>query len=108
VCNHHFLLPEDGTAFQFLAGEYQLEVFASLVGSAKTLRLSSVSLSVSEQAGAQLQSVECGIYFDWSPDSKRYHPHVERKKPVRIPSFLLEGAPADTSFHPTPQTARRA
>jgi hypothetical protein len=39
VCNHHFLLPEDGTAFQFLAGEYQLEVFASLVGSAKTLRL---------------------------------------------------------------------
>lgn len=32
VCNHNFLVPSDGTRFDFLPGEYQLDVFASLVG----------------------------------------------------------------------------
>jgi hypothetical protein len=31
VCDHHFLLPDDGTKFDFLRGEYKLEVYASLV-----------------------------------------------------------------------------
>ncbi len=32
TCNHHFLLPADGTTFQFLPGEYKVEVYVSLVG----------------------------------------------------------------------------
>ena len=89
VCNHHFLLPEDGTRFEFLAGDYQLDVYASLVGRSKTLHLSSVHLAIGEQAGMQLKDPECGIYFDWGQDSQRYQPHVEKKKFVRAPSFLL-------------------
>jgi len=32
TCDHHFLLPADGTQFEFLPGEYRVEVYASLVG----------------------------------------------------------------------------
>ncbi len=32
VCNHHFLLPTDGTRFEFLAGDYQVDVYAALGG----------------------------------------------------------------------------
>jgi hypothetical protein len=32
TCNHHFLLPADGTKFEFLPGEYKVEVYASLAG----------------------------------------------------------------------------
>src|SRR5712692_5013822 len=85
ACNHHFLLPEDGTHFRFLAGDYQLDVFASLVGFSKTLHLSSITLTVPDQAASQLQDPECGIYFDWGPDSKRYHAHVEKRQFVRKP-----------------------
>jgi hypothetical protein len=53
VCNHHFLLPQDGTKFDFLPGEYKLEVYASLVNRPRSLLLAVVGLSVSTQiAGA--------------------------------------------------------
>ena len=32
ACNHHFLLPKDGTKYNFLPGEYILEVFGALLG----------------------------------------------------------------------------
>src|SRR5437899_1605638 len=32
ACNHHFLLPEDGTDFRLLAGEYILRVYAKKAG----------------------------------------------------------------------------
>jgi hypothetical protein len=78
VCNHHFLLPEDGTTFEFLPGEYKLEVYASLVGRAKALRLAVVSLTVAERVATQLQDKQFGVYFDWGPDSQHYHAHVRQ------------------------------
>jgi hypothetical protein len=87
ACNHHFLLPDNGTKFQFLAGEYQIDVFATLVGLSRTHHLSKMNLVIPEQAAVQLQDPECGIYFDWGPDSNRYHPHVEKKKFPRAPNF---------------------
>jgi hypothetical protein len=30
--SHHFLLPNDGTKFEFLAGDYELSIFATVVG----------------------------------------------------------------------------
>lgn len=79
VCNHHFVLPEDGTRFEFLAGDYRLDVYAALVGHSASLHLCSVSLSISEQAAQQLKDPEFGIYFDWGPESQRYQSHVRKK-----------------------------
>jgi hypothetical protein len=79
VCNHHFLLPEDGTRFEFLSGDYQLDVYAALVGRAASLHLHSVHLIIGEQAGIQLKDPESGIYFDWGQDAQRYQAHVRKK-----------------------------
>ncbi len=80
VCNHHFLLPEDGTKFEFLPGDYQMDVYASLVGDRTTLHLSSTDLSISDKIARQLQDQDCGVYFDWGPDAKKYHLHVDKRK----------------------------
>jgi hypothetical protein len=92
VCNHHFLLPEDGTRFEFLAGDYRLDVYAALVGRSASLHLCSVSLSISEQAAQKLKDPECGLYFDWGQDSQRYQPHIRKKAATdeRLMRLLLD------------------
>jgi len=89
TCNHHFLLPSDGTQFDFLPGEYKVEVYASLVGVRQPLLLYVTGLSLSEQMAKQLHDRECGVYFDWGPDSGHYHAHVrEHPDPKSLPEFL--------------------
>ncbi|HEY4132542.1 MAG TPA: hypothetical protein VGM50_18160 [Gemmatimonadaceae bacterium] len=89
VCNHHFLLPDDGTGYRFLLGSYTVEVYASLVGEKKPRQLSKFVLVVSEAVGGQLQAPDAGVYFDWGPDSNTYHPHVEVRSEPPIPPMLV-------------------
>lgn len=42
--NHHFVLPKDGSRFDFLPGDYVIEVFASLVNSRTPLLLARIPL----------------------------------------------------------------
>lgn len=92
ACNHHFLLPEDGSRFDFLPGNYTLEVYALLVGRKRPLQLSVVNLFISEQVAKKLEDGDSGVYFDWGPDSQRYHAYVRKRPEIRIPRFLLEDA----------------
>lgn len=71
VCNHHFLLPADETQFQFLSGEYQVDIFVSIVGGNTPHKLCSIGLSLPELVAQQLLIPENGVYFDWvlSPSS---------------------------------------
>lgn len=78
VCNHHFLLPADGTQFQFLSGEYQVDIFASLVGSDAPRRLYSIKLNLLEAIAQQLLIPENGAYFDWGSESQQYSVHVKK------------------------------
>jgi len=84
VCNHHFLLPADGTQFQFLVGEYQLDVFASLVGHTSPHRLCSIKLTLPDALALELQAPDNGVYFDWSPDSEQYYAHVKKSPHTKI------------------------
>ncbi|HWX66036.1 MAG TPA: hypothetical protein VNZ27_06335 [Rhodanobacter sp.] len=84
VCNHHFLLPADGTQFQFLAGEYQLDVFASLVGHAVPQNLCSIKLALPDALARELQTPENGVYFDWGPDSGQYFVHVKKSPYTKV------------------------
>ncbi len=88
--NHHFLLPADGTHFEFLAGQYTLEVYASLVGGNGTLCLFSTRLEISNDIATMLRQPDHGVYFDWGPDSNKYHPHVREHKKLELPRFLRE------------------
>lgn len=92
VCNHHFLLPADGTQFQFLVGEYQLDVFASIVGNDTPHNLCSIKLTLPEMVAQQLLVREHGAYFDWGPDSQQYSVHV-KKAPytAAFPEILVPG-----------------
>jgi hypothetical protein len=92
ACNHHFLLPEDGAAFSLAAGTYTLRVFAKRVADAAPRELSSVRLTISDAHAVQLVKPDVGIYFDWGPDQRAYHAHVEERRPKPHPPWLLEAA----------------
>jgi len=77
ACNHHFLLPKDGTRYEFVAGDYNVEVFASLVGQSKPDPLYRFRLSLSEAQATAMKDKTAGVFFDWGPDAGRYHSHVD-------------------------------
>lgn len=91
--DHHFLLPRDGTTYRFLPGIYKVELFAVLVGRARPLRLRSVEVQVTEdQARGLNEDPTSGLYFDWSPETGRYHGHLDH---ARLPE---ERAPSAQSW----------
>jgi hypothetical protein len=92
ACNHHFLLPEDGASFALIAGSYTLRVFAKCVTDAAPRELTTVRVSISDAHSAQLGRPNVGIYFDWGPDQQAYHVHVEERRPMPLPPWLLEAA----------------
>jgi hypothetical protein len=89
AANHHFLLPEDGTSYSFLAGQYRLEVYASITGTRRPVLLCATELQVSESVAAALRKPDSGVYFDWGPDSARFHPHVRASAKRALPPGMI-------------------
>ena len=54
AADHHFVLPNDGTHFVFLPGEYVLEVHAILVSSPQALLMSTTRLQLSQEQAAAI------------------------------------------------------
>lgn len=77
--DHHFLLPEDGANFLFVAGTYTLRVFAKGVGEQIPSELMAIRLSISDAHAKALNEPQSGIYFDWGPDQQAYHSHVQNR-----------------------------
>jgi|ERR1043165_6474168 hypothetical protein len=74
--NHHFLLPRDITEYRFVAGEYNIGVYAVVIGRSVHELLFSTTLNLSMENARQIsENRQSGIYFDWSPDARRYDPH---------------------------------
>ena len=88
--NHHFLTPGDAPSFSWVAGAYQLNVYAKLLGDADHILLFAQQLEITIDAAALLSDAGAGLYFDWGPDSLRYIPHVEKRSPVPDPSDFAE------------------
>jgi hypothetical protein len=76
AANHHFVLPKDGTHFVFLPGDYVVEVYAVLVNSPQALLMSTIRLQLSQEQATAIANGS-GVYFDWGPDSKSYHAHID-------------------------------
>lgn len=70
--NHHFLMPKDGTTYEFLAGRYKLEVYASLLNK-KPVKMFWVELEVNDNQASKIKEGRHGLYFDWGPESAKYH-----------------------------------
>jgi hypothetical protein len=83
TCNHHFLLPKDGTGYEFLPGDYVLEVYVSPLHAVGPVLLSKLNLVLTKEQADALKTKKAGVYFDWGPDSAKYHAHIdEQPKPT--------------------------
>lgn len=89
AASHHFLAPDDGNSFKFVAGRYRLNVYARLLGDKADTRLFSQELEISPNIASQLEKAGTGLYFDWGPDSSRYMPHIEHRPPSPDPEQFL-------------------
>jgi hypothetical protein len=74
--DHHFLLPADGANFNFLAGNYQLTMYARIVGNKNKVELCELNLSITDKLAQEMLPEKSGCHFDWSPDQNRYYGHT--------------------------------
>ncbi|MDA0559682.1 hypothetical protein [Burkholderia pseudomallei] len=82
--NHHFVLSVHQPAYEFVAGNYAVEVYARLAGKVAPTRLSRISLTVNDQQAAALRT-HAGVLFELQPDSGTYVGHIDdhRNSPSR-------------------------
>ncbi len=106
--DHHFLLPRDGTPYQFLPGSYSVEVYAVLVGETRSHRLQTIAVTVSDPQAERLRTDKsAGLYFDWSPETRRYHGHIDNAR-LPEPPLLLALSPGLDDPSSGGMTARHA
>jgi hypothetical protein len=77
--NHHFLISKTDKPFQFISGQYRLDVYAHLLGDLSRTLLFSQSLDVSLEESEALGDNDAGLYFDWSPRDRRYISHPDQE-----------------------------
>lgn len=93
LANHHFVLSMLQPAYEFVAGEYKVEVFARLAGGSMPIKLVGIAISMSEsQAGALRDGA--GVLFELEPDKQVYVGHVDNQRPVGLRHMPAPTAPA--------------
>jgi hypothetical protein len=88
AANHHFLVPRDGSSYHFTQGRYRIDVYAKLLGDHRKKLLFSQIVEVSSEAAVELTGSDCGLYFDWGPDSVTYLPHIDKRPPLPDEDFF--------------------
>ncbi len=69
--NHHFVLPANQPKYEFVTGDYSVEVFARLVGNPTPIKLSTITLAVDGQEAAALRDRD-GVLFELQPETGTY------------------------------------
>jgi hypothetical protein len=73
---HHFLLPNKEN-WEFIAGEYTLEIFAELVDN-RTKKLFELKLHLSKDEEHALRNdKKATVFFNWAPNAKNYSSHID-------------------------------
>jgi hypothetical protein len=75
--NHHFNPPSDSTAWDYLPGNYEIQIFATLPGRRNPLRLRTITVNVEASVRLPARDSRAAIWFDWQPDENRYQAHAE-------------------------------
>lgn len=76
ACNHHFLLPKDGSGYSFLSGDYVLQVYVETVGENPKM-IFEQNLQLTKQQQDEMTSKRAGTYFNWAPNAQNYFSHVD-------------------------------
>ena len=77
--NHHFLISKNTEPFDFIEGQYRLDVYAHLLGDHNRILLFSQMLKVSPEESDAIGHNDAGLYFDWSPHDRRYLTHLDQE-----------------------------
>ncbi|SEK87978.1 hypothetical protein [Xaviernesmea oryzae] len=85
--NHHFVLSSDQKHFSFQPGILSLEVFGNVVGK-QTELLFKTELTLTSEHAEALSNIDCGLHFNWGPESRTYYAHIDRR-PERLSSKEL-------------------
>lgn len=75
--NHHFLLPRN-THYDFLPGEYHLEIFVETVND-KSYKIFEQILNINTSQYDEVTGKNSGIFYDWAPNSKNYEAYVDKR-----------------------------
>lgn len=79
VTNHHFNPINSEKLFRFSPGEYNIELVAKVVGRNHLVKLAQITLNLpSGLLTNDLPSRQTAVYFNWSPEQKKYIASVER------------------------------
>lgn len=76
ACNHHFLMPKDRTIYDFLSGEYLLQVFVESVDENPKM-IFEQKLTLTKNQEDEMKSKSAGTYFDWAPYTQNYFSHID-------------------------------
>jgi hypothetical protein len=85
--NHHFLMPRGGASFEYLPGNYKLEVYASILNVTVPKKLFFVNLEICESNALKMKEGKSGLYFDWGPESNRYYPYLHKPNPSMMEMY---------------------
>jgi hypothetical protein len=76
VCNHHFLLPKDGVNYDFLSGDYLLQVYIESVDK-NPAKIFEQKLQLTKEQQDAMVDKRAGIFFDWAPNTQNYFSHID-------------------------------
>jgi hypothetical protein len=76
ACNHHFLMPKDGTIYNFTSGEYLMQVFIEPINHLPIL-IFEQKLIINQAQQDEMHKNKTGIYFDWAPNTQNYFSHID-------------------------------
>ena len=74
--NHHFLMPKDGTSYDFVAGEYLLQVYVEPVGGSSQ-KIFEQKVFLTNAQKEEMKVKKAGVYFDWAPNTESYSSHID-------------------------------
>jgi hypothetical protein len=77
VASNHYFLPPKEPSFEFLAGQYVIEVHAKILTRRKPVVLSKVELSLSEEFAVAFADPAVGVRFKWVPESGGYRSDID-------------------------------
>lgn len=83
VCDHHFLLPKDCTSYEFSPGNYNIEVYFSILGVKKYFLARALELVLSYEHVKNIKEGKM-IFFDWAPNTKTYYASVHDSRKQKI------------------------
>ncbi|MEK7994694.1 MAG: hypothetical protein AAB403_12895 [Planctomycetota bacterium] len=76
--NHHFVLSVHQPEYEFVAGEYTIQVFARQAGASAPILLSEIRLTLDDRNAATLAR-HAGVLFELEPDTQTYAGHASER-----------------------------